>query len=125
MIVKYEIKRVFAKRLNRFLLGVAFAAAIVMSVFALTGARYVDSAGVRHETPDAVRKVTADRNKWKGELTGEVLAQVTGDWQETVNQYGMDVPNDVYGQKIQSYEDIQKMINPSCAAMEDMMIMQF
>ena len=111
MIVKYEIKRVFAKRLNRFLLGVAFAAAIVMSVFALTGARYVDSAGIRHETPDAVRKVTADRNKWKGELTGEVLAQVTGDWQETVNQYGMDVPNDVYGQKIQSYEDIQYMIN--------------
>lgn len=70
MMVKYELKRIFTKRMNRLLLAVAVIIGVVMSVFAVTSSRYVDSSGAGHETPDAVRRLVEDKNQWKGKLTG-------------------------------------------------------
>ena len=70
MMVKYELKRIFTKRMNRLLLAVAVIISVVMSVFAVTSEWYVDSEGINHETPDAIRRLTQDKNQWKGELTG-------------------------------------------------------
>ena len=51
MMVKYELKRIFTKRMNKLLLAVAVIVGIVMSVFAVTSVRYVDREGILHETP--------------------------------------------------------------------------
>ncbi len=111
MMVKYELKRIFTKRLNRLLLVAVLLIGVCLSVFAVTGGSYVDSSGVRHETPDAARRLAEDRNRWKGELTGEVLSEITSKWQELSSQYGADVPAAIYGQTVQSMQDIEFMIN--------------
>ena len=111
MMVKYELKRIFTKRMNRLLLAVAVIISAVMSVFAVTSNRYVDTEGVAHETPGAARRLAEDKNRWKGEVTGDVIAQIVADRQEINRQYPEDVPNTVFGQKTQSSEDIEFMIN--------------
>ena len=111
MMVKYELKRIFTKRMNRLLLAVAVIIGIVMSVFAVTSNRYVDTEGAVHETPGAARMLAEDKNRWKGEVTGDVIAQIVADRQEINRQYPEDVPNTVFGQKTQSSEDIEFMIN--------------
>lgn len=111
MMVKYELKRIFTKRMNRLLLAVAVIIGVVMSVFAVTSNRYVDTEGVVHENPGAARMLAKDKNQWKGEVTGDVIAQIVADRQEINRQYPEDVPNTVFGQKTQSSEDIEFMIN--------------
>ena len=96
--VKYELKRIFTKRMNRLLLAVAVIIGIVMSVFAVTSNRYVDTEGAVHETPGAARMLAEDKNRWKGEVTGDVIAQIVADRQEINRQYPEDVPDTVFGQ---------------------------
>ena len=111
MMVKYELKRIFTKRMNRLLLAVAVIISVVMSVFAVTSEWYVDSEGINHETPDAIRRLTQDKNQWKGELTGDVIAQIVADRQEIARDYPDDVPDTVYGERIQAYSDITQMVD--------------
>ena len=113
MMVRYELKRIFTKRLNRLLLAVAVLIGVVMSVFAVTSSRYVDSEGIRHETPDAARRLAENQNRWKGELTGDVIAQIVEDRQDIARQYpeDMNIPDTVYSQRNQSYRYIEYMIN--------------
>ena len=111
MMVKYELKRIFTKRMNRLLLAVAVIISVVMSVFAVTSEWYVDSEGINHETPDAIRRLTQDKNQWKGELTGDVIAQIVADRQEIARDYPDDVPDTVYGERIQAYWDIEQMVD--------------
>ena len=111
MMVRYELKRIFTKRLNRLLLAVAVIIGIVMSVFAVASEWYVDSDGISHETPDAIRRLTEDKDQWKGELTGDVIAQVVSDRQEIARDYPDDTPDTVYGERIQAYSDIDQMVD--------------
>lgn len=112
MMVKYELKRIFTKRMNRLLLAVAVIISVVMSVFAVTSSRYVDSSGAGHETPDAVRRLVEDKNQWKGKLTGDVIAQIVADRQKIAGEYQDDnVPDTVWGERIQSYTDIADMVD--------------
>ena len=46
MILKYELKKVFSKKLNRIVLIAALLAAAALSVFAIGSVRYVDEDGV-------------------------------------------------------------------------------
>ena len=48
MMVRYELKRIFTKRLNCLLLVVAVIIGVVMSVFAVTSEWYADSEGITH-----------------------------------------------------------------------------
>ena len=111
MMVKYELKRIFTKRLNRLLLVVAVIIGVVMSVFAVTSEWYADSEGINHETPDAIRRLTQDKNQWKGELTGDVIAQIVADRQEIARDYPDEAPDTVYGERIQAYSDITQMVD--------------
>ena len=111
MMVKYELKRIFTKRLNRLLLVVAVIIGAVMSVFAVTSEWYADSEGINHETPDAIRRLTQDKNQWKGELTGDLIAQIVADRQEIARDYPDEAPDIVYGERIQAYSDITQMVD--------------
>ena len=122
MMVKYELKRIFTKRMNRLLLAVAVIIGVVMSVFAVTSSRYVDSNGAGHETPDAVRRLVEDKNQWKGKLTGDVIAQIVADRQKIAGEYQDDnVPDTVWGERIQSYTDIADMVDSILGGDEEYM----
>ena len=122
MMVKYELKRIFTKRMNRLLLAVAVIIGVVMSVFAVTSSRYVDSSGAGHETPDAVRRLVEDKNQWKGKLTGDVIAQIVADRQKIAGEYQDDnVPDTVWGERIQSYTDIADMVDSILGGDEEYM----
>ena len=85
MMVRYELKRIFTKRLNCLLLVVAVIIGDMKSVFAVTSEWYADGEGGNHETPDAMRRLTQDKNQWTGELTGDEIAQMVADGRGTVH----------------------------------------
>lgn len=107
MILKYELKKVFSKRLNRIVLIAALLAAVVLSMFAIGSVRYVDEEGAGHTGLTASRRLAADRNRWAGELTGDKIAQVVSSRKEINRKYSYDVPNEEYGKTLQSYNDIE------------------
>lgn len=110
MILKYELKKVFSKKLNRIVLIAALLAAVVLSVFAIGSARYVDENGEGHTGLTASRRLAADRNRWAGELTGDKIAQVVSRRTEINRKYSYDVPDEEYGKTVQSYNDIENFV---------------
>lgn len=110
MIMKYELKKVFSKKLNRIVLIAALMAAVVLSVFAIGSVRYVDEEGTGHTGLTASRRLAADRNRWAGKLTWDKIAQVVSSRKEINRKYSDDVPNEEYGKTIQSYNDIENFI---------------
>lgn len=110
MILKYELKKVFSKKLNRLVLIAAMLAALALSVFAIGSVRYVDEDGVGHTGLTASRRLAADRNRWAGELTGDKIAQVVNSRKEINGKYSYDVPNEEYGKTIQAYNDIENFV---------------
>ncbi|MDE7186980.1 MAG: ABC transporter permease, partial [Lachnospiraceae bacterium] len=107
---KYELKKMFSRKINRILLIAALLAAVALSVFAVGSARYVDENGEAHTGFMAARRLSADRNRWAGELTGDKIAQVVGSRQEINSKYSYQVPNEEYGKTIQSYSDIENFV---------------
>lgn len=110
MILKYELKKVFSKRLNRIVLLAALLAALALSIFAVGSVRYVDEEGTGHTGFTAARYLAADRNQWAGELTGEKIAWVVSSRQKIHGKYPDDVPNEEYGKTIQAYSDIENFV---------------
>lgn len=109
--IKYELKKVFCKRVNRLLLLVLLGLTLMFSYFAVTGNFYVDESGVEHMNFGSVRKLTEDRNKWRGELTPEVIRRVVEKRQKLDRIYRDNIPNDVYGKEIQGYDDVVHLVN--------------
>ena len=93
MMLKYEIKKVLNKRINRALLAAALLLMVVFSIFAIgsfraVSFRAVDANGESRTGLSAARIIVADKNRWQGELTPEVIAKSVesrqaGDWQST------------------------------------------
>lgn len=110
MILKYELKKVFSKKLNRIVLIIVLLAAAVLSVFAIGSVRYVDEDGAGHTGLTASRRLAADRNRWAGELTGDKIAQVVSGRKESNREYPDDVPDEEYGKTLQSYNDIENFV---------------
>ena len=73
MILKYELKKIFTKRINRAVIGLALLIVIAFSIFAAGSFRFVDADGNLHTGISACRALSADKNQWKGELTPEVI----------------------------------------------------
>lgn len=111
IVLKYELKKIFSKRMNRILLTAAFLLAIVFSIFAIGSNQYLDKNGVLHKGPGAARTLVAEKNKWAGALTPEVLSQVTAEKHRIAGQYPQGTPEAVYAETGQTYMDIEFMIN--------------
>ena len=62
MMLKYELKKILNKQLNRILLTVALLLMVVFSIFAIGSFRDVELDG-------------DDKNRWQGELTPEVIGE--------------------------------------------------
>ncbi len=92
MILKYELKKILNKRVNRVLLAAALLLMVVFSIFAVGSfrARTVSTGGEIVTGLSAARIMIADKNRWQGELTPEVIAKSVessraGDSQSTID----------------------------------------
>lgn len=107
--LRYEIKKFFSKTVNRAILIVVILIAAAYSFLAAGSIRYTDANG---ENPDGIgkiaagRKLAADKNQWKGELTAERIADVVQSYKGLRRQYQGEVPDNEYGKTVQSYWDI-------------------
>ncbi len=107
--LRYELKKFFSKTVNRAILIVVILIAAAYSFLAAGSIRYTDANG---ENPDGIgkiaagRKLAADKNQWKGELTAERIADVVQSYKGLRRQYQGEVPDNEYGKTVQSYWDI-------------------
>lgn len=90
MMLKYELKKVWTKRINRMLLIVVLLLSIVFSGFAIGSFRFVDNNGNTHTGLSAPRAMVEDKNQWKGELSSDRIAEIirktqNGDLQSTMD----------------------------------------
>lgn len=106
MILRYELKKVFSKKINRIVLIGTMLAAVVFSMFAIGGVQYTDGNGTTHAGVTASRRLADDKNRWAGELTGDRIAQAVSGRKEMNSRYSYDVPDEEYGKTVQAYSDI-------------------
>jgi len=106
LILGCEVKKIFSKKINRVVLSVALLLAIAFSLFAIKSIRYYDKDEVLYTGITASRSLAADRNRWKGELTADKVAEVVKSRKELTEKYPEGIPDTEYGKTIQSYDDI-------------------
>ncbi len=106
MILRYELKKVFSKKINRIVLIGTMLAAVAFSMFAIGGVQYTDGKGTTHAGVTASRRLADDKNRWAGELTGDRIALAVSSRKEMNSRYSYDVPDEEYGKTVQAYSDI-------------------
>ncbi len=106
MILRYELKKVFSKKINRIVLIGTMLAAVAFSMFAIGGVQYTDGNGTTHAGVTASRRLADDKNRWAGELTGDRIALAVSSRKEMNSRYSYDVPDEEYGKTVQAYSDI-------------------
>ncbi len=110
LMLKYELKKVFSKRINQVLLAAALAVTVIYSGFAIGSMRYIDEKGQEHTGIEAGRLLAEDKNQWKGDLTPEVISQVIKDYKELSAKYPDGLPEEEWGKQVQSYYDIYSFV---------------
>ncbi len=107
--LKFEIKKYFSKTVNKLILIVVLLVAVGYSFLAAESMRYTDTDGVSLDGIGKItagRKLAADKNQWKGELTAERIADAVRNYKGLRQQYQGEVPDSEYGKKVQAYWDI-------------------
>ena len=108
--LNYELKKLFAKRINVIFLVLLLAAAAVFNLLAAKSVLYFDSHGAENQSLKAVRMLTEEKNKWKGPLTQETLAKAAAESQKLYKRYGDPIPDEAYVKVIQPASDILEML---------------
>ena len=106
MMLKYELIKIFSKRLNRLVLVATMVIAIVSACLAIGSINYADKEGENHTGITASRLLAEDQNQWKGELTPEIISEIVNDYKDLSEKYSGDIPNTEWGKSVQSYYDI-------------------
>lgn len=110
MMLKYELKKIFSKRMNQVLLAAVLVVTIIYSGMAIGSMSYTDAEGQSHTGIEAGRLLTEDVNQWKGELTAEKISEVINDYKTLSAKYSDEIPNTEYGKTVQSYYDIYSFV---------------
>lgn len=110
LMLKYELKKTFSKRMNQVLLAAVLVVTIIYSGMAIGSMRYVDEEGQDHTGIEAGRLLAEDINQWKGELTAEKISEVINDYKTLSAEYPDGIPDTEYGRTIQSYYDIYSFV---------------
>ena len=108
--LKYELIKIFSKRINRVVLAVTLFIAVISSCFAIGSLRYTDEEGKNHTGITAGRLLAADINQWQGELTPDKIYEVISDYKELSAKYPDGIPDTEYGKSGQSYWDIRNFV---------------
>lgn len=110
MMLKYELKKIFSKRMNQVLLVAVLVVTIIYSGMAIGSMSYTDADGQSHTGIEAGRLLAEDINQWKGELTTEKISEVINDYKTLSAKYPDEIPNTEYGKTVQSYYDIYNFV---------------
>ena len=110
MMFKYELKKIFSKRINQVLLAAVLVVTIIYSGMAIGSMRYVDEEGQDHTGIEAGRLLAENINQWKGKLTAEKISEVIDDYKTISAKYPDEIPNTEYGKTVQSYYDIYSFV---------------
>lgn len=110
MMFKYELKKIFSKRVNQVLLAAVLVVTIIYSGMAIGSMRYVDEEGQNHTGIESGRLLAENINQWKGELTAEKISEVINDYKTISAKYPDEIPNTEYGKTVQSYYDIYSFV---------------
>lgn len=111
MMMRYELIKLFSKKINQAIMIIAIILSVVFSFFAINTNIYVDKHGVEYNGIFATRKLSNEKNIYKGKLTNEILETIIIDNQKIKQENPTYIPNDVYAKRMQPYEDIRSMIN--------------
>ena len=76
MILRYEFKKIFNKKINKVLFCIVLLITLVFSIFAIYSFEFVDKEGNTHTGVFAARELVKDKNQWVGELTPKVINKV-------------------------------------------------
>ena len=101
MMFKYELKKIFSKRVNQVLLAAVLVVTIIYSGMAIGSMRYVDEEGQNHTGIESGRLLAENINQWKGELTAEKISEVINDYKTISAKYPDEIPNTEYGKTVQ------------------------
>ena len=110
MMFKYELKKIFSKRMNKVLLAAVLVMTVIYSGMAIGSMSYTDADGQIHTGIDAGRLLAEDVNQWKGKLTTEKISEVINDYKTLSAKYQDEIPNTEYGKTVQSYYDIYSFV---------------
>lgn len=110
MMLKYELKKIFSKRINQVLLATVLVVTIIYSGMAIGSMRYTDEEGQEHTGIEAGRLLVEDVNQWKGELTAEKITEVITDYKELSGKYPDGIPDEEWGKHVQSYYNIYSFV---------------
>lgn len=118
--LKYELKRIFAKRLNRVLITIGFVLSVILSFLAATSNRFVTPQGHLVTGITATRKVVADKNRNKGLMTPQKISELIAQDQRTFREYkDKDESDKVYGTSLQQYLDVEQLVSYILTGNED------
>lgn len=118
--LKYELKRIFTKRLNRVLITIGLALAVILSFLAATSNRFVTPQGHLVTGISATRKVVVDKNRNKGLMTPQKISELIAQDQRTFREYkDKDESDKVYGTSLQQYLDVEQLVSYILTGNED------
>lgn len=104
-----ELKRIFSKKINVFVIILAFILAGMFGGFAVTSNRYVDENGAVNTGALAARKLTANRAPWNGTLTTEKLSEVMKQIRESISK-SMEEQDAKFGTTLQPLDEIKSFL---------------
>lgn len=110
LMLKYELKKIFSKRINQVLFAIVFLIAIIGSFLAAGSVRYIDKEGQLHTELFSGRRLSEDKNRWSGKLTPEKIEKVVNSIKEISRNFPEEIPDSEYGKTMQSYEDISEFV---------------
>lgn len=77
--LRFEIKKVFSKFKNRMAVVLLLIILVIVSMLTMNRVGYVDENGNQTSGILAAKSLRAEKNKWKGYITEDVLAAVVGE----------------------------------------------
>lgn len=107
--LRFEIKKFFSKITTKVILTVYLLVIVLLCFMVVDSVRYKDTDGNELTGISRVaagRRLAADENRWKGELTPEKISKIAKNYHELMQQYQGDYPAVEYGRTVQSYWDI-------------------
>lgn len=121
--LRFEIKKVFCKFKNRMAVVLLLVILVAVSMLTMNRVEYVDSDGNHVSGMMGAKSLRAEKNKWKGEITEDVLETVARE-NEAVNQSpesrsdNIEELDKAYARK-QGFSEIAQLINNAFSEWRD------
>lgn len=115
--LKFEIKKIFSKSINKAAVLVIVVLLVAVSIFTINSMRYTDEQGNTIKGVIAARELRDKQNQWSGNVTEDVLKKVIQE-NTKINSSEESLSDDIQEQnkayaKTQGFADIRNLINLS------------